>query len=565
VSTRANDSDGGFDAVGRTIAAEQFPTTLTCGDAQFKLGPTRDGRKNAVACRGQTIALPAGEFDRLHLLAACDDGDARAEFDVDGHKTQLTIQNWTGYVGQWDNRLWEGEMPESGSPSNAMIGLLPGYVKPAEVAWYCSHIHAPGKGDQFYQYSYLYHYAVPLTGGARTLTLPDNEHVRIFAIAMTRDVAPPLRAAGPLFDTLQDHVPDAPVIAGPTVGASHEGPFADSILVTIDNPLYHQKSGLHYTLDGGDPTTDSPTYTRPIAVATRTTVKAKMFMPGKPQSPVASATFEVDDTTPPSLRSATGFANTAEIRVTFSEPVEKSSGETVANYRLELAAEVKSVALVDDDCATATLKLASPLSDGSDCRLTVSGVKDRSPAGNAMTSLTMPVKILTPVFSRTSLATTRPGETFQKLPDLPIHARDPWTINVMVRVTKQPDNRTLIVGFGSASTEAEGRGRYLSKFANGIHFWSERRDGESGTQLDLNRWQMLTATYDGQMLTLYKNAKPIGQQRLELADDEPAVRVAPLDPWDKKRTFKGELKDLTIWKAALSADALDALWQRQQP
>jgi alpha-mannosidase len=123
----------------------------------------------------------------------------------------------------------------------------------------------------------------------------------------------------------------------------------------------------------------------------------------------------------------------------------------------------------------------------------------------------------------------------------------------------------LIAGFGSVGMESEGRGRYLAKFANGIHFWSERRDAETTTPLELNRWQMLTATYDGHLLTLYQNARQIGQQPLELGDDDMVVRVAPLDPWDKERTFDGQIKDLTIWNAALPRDALDAIWQAQRP
>ena len=71
---------------------------------------------------------------------------------------------------------------------------------------------------------------------------------------------------------------------------------------------------------------------------------------------------------------------------------------------------------------------------------------------------------------------------------------------------------------------------------------------------------MLTATYDGQTIRLYKNAKLIGQNQLGLDDDEASVHVAPIDPWDNKRKLDGDVRDLTIWNAALPTTALEALW-----
>jgi len=56
---------------------------------------------------GQTINLPPGKYDRIYLLAAAISGDQKATFRVGGHATDLTIQEWTGFIGQWDDRIWK--------------------------------------------------------------------------------------------------------------------------------------------------------------------------------------------------------------------------------------------------------------------------------------------------------------------------------------------------------------------------------------------------------------------------------------------------------------------------
>ena len=76
---------------------------------------------------------------------------------------------------------------------------------------------------------------------------------------------------------------------------------------------------------------------------------------------------------------------------------------------------------------------------------------------------------------------------------------------------------------------------------------------------------MLTATYDGETLHIYKNVKLIGEHAIHLSDDESIVRVAPLDPWDHQRRFNGEIRNFTIWKSALSVDALRALNEAAPP
>jgi len=66
-------------------------------------------------------------------------------------------------------------------------GLTPGFVKAAPVAWFASHRHLSDGTNEPYAYSYLFAYAVDLPAGARTLTLPVNERIRILAASVTNE------------------------------------------------------------------------------------------------------------------------------------------------------------------------------------------------------------------------------------------------------------------------------------------------------------------------------------------------------------------------------------------
>ena len=80
-------------------------------------------------------------------------------------------------------------------------------------------------------------------------------------------------------------------------------------------------------------------------------------------------------------------------------------------------------------------------------------------------------------------------------------------------------------------------------------------------QLDVGKWQMLTATYDGTDVRMYKNGQPIGKATLDFADDVAIVRVKPLDPWSKSKIFPGAVSDLTVWRTPLSDQKLASLFE----
>jgi alpha-mannosidase len=214
-STDRSVSGGRFDSSGRSLPAEMLPPSLPYAGIAFTLGP--ESTFNAVLARGQTIQLPAGTFTRVYLLAAASEGDQRATFRIGTTPVELTIQDWGGYVGQWDNRIWktreEPAPPRQGQPAPApgtpprmrtvteFAGLTPGFIKRAPVAWFASHRHASDGSNDAYAYSYLYAYAIDIPAGATTLTLPVNERIKILAMTVS-DETQSVRPAAPLYDTL---------------------------------------------------------------------------------------------------------------------------------------------------------------------------------------------------------------------------------------------------------------------------------------------------------------------------------------------------------------------------
>jgi alpha-mannosidase len=202
LATASNDgarSDAGFDGKGNALPAEMLPASITFNDVKFQLAPAA-GSPNALVAKGQTITLPAGSFNRVYVLAASASGDQKATFEIANQKVELTIQDWSGFIGQWDNRQWSSK-DRLHDDYGDMIGLKAAYIKRADLAWYCSHHHNAAGANVPYAYSYLFAYAIDVPSGARSIKLPDNSKVRILAISVA-DENPEVKAAQPLYDVL---------------------------------------------------------------------------------------------------------------------------------------------------------------------------------------------------------------------------------------------------------------------------------------------------------------------------------------------------------------------------
>ncbi len=215
-SKDGTNSQGGFNAAGEALAAEMLPTEIHYSGIRFQLAPADTGKPDAVVARGQSISLPAGKYNRVYILAASADGDQDATFRAGDNSVQLHIEDWGGFIGQWDNRSWEnkevpihypqGFTPPPDAPKTrteiVFTGqITPGFIKRAPVAWYCDHRHTTDGKNEAYSYSYLFAYAIDLPAGAKTLTLPDSDKIRVLAVSVAEE-SDLTKPAEPLYDTL---------------------------------------------------------------------------------------------------------------------------------------------------------------------------------------------------------------------------------------------------------------------------------------------------------------------------------------------------------------------------
>lgn len=218
----------GFDETGNSYAAEMLPARISYSGVEFQLTHSATGVKDALVARGQTIDLPAGNYNRVYILAAAD-GDQQGTFKAGENTQELTVQDWKGFVGQWYNRSFTMEprpIPAEPDPNDTSeraqrirrhiaylqnnpellphyASIAPGFIKRAPIAWFASHYHDANGENVPYGYSYLFAYEMDLPAGSHTLTLPDNDKIRVFAITVAHEGAQ-VRPAEPLYDTTAD-------------------------------------------------------------------------------------------------------------------------------------------------------------------------------------------------------------------------------------------------------------------------------------------------------------------------------------------------------------------------
>jgi alpha-mannosidase len=216
VSTNAARADGDFDGKKHTIAAELWPASLNLNGVPFTLGSGAPGAKNVVVPSGQALALPAGSFNRVYVLAAAVGADVPTSIGLGAVSRSVTVREWQGPVGQWWSRLKdiapalrEPFVPASagrgGTPSQQEVQaglevqwdprtgtvsgidrIHPAFVKRDEIAWIGSHRHDPN-GDEPYVSSYVFAYGFDLPAGTREIRMPNDSRLRILAITATND------------------------------------------------------------------------------------------------------------------------------------------------------------------------------------------------------------------------------------------------------------------------------------------------------------------------------------------------------------------------------------------
>ena len=199
VSFDNNRSDGRMDRTRResfrdaTYPAEEMPDgEYVCGGIRFRMGSYEDETDNVVACTGQEIPLPAGNYSKLYLLAASN-RETVADFRIGDRKVSLHVSPWTGFVGRHYNRHY--------GPEWKLEGLSRPYVRKDEIAWFASHHHKGYPSENAtYQYCYIYRYELDVPPGAISLTLPDNDDIKIFAVTALHQQNDDIVPLQPLYD-----------------------------------------------------------------------------------------------------------------------------------------------------------------------------------------------------------------------------------------------------------------------------------------------------------------------------------------------------------------------------
>jgi alpha-mannosidase len=195
VSLDGEKTGGAMSEDGARYPGEQFPRELESEGIRYQLGEA--GNNNVLFADGQSIELPAGEFNRLYVLAAARE-DTNAEFLIDGVAQRVEVPQWYGKIGDYDTRIW--------GPRDTVLSILPGFIKRSNVAWFATHRHLAGGTNDSYTFSYLFSYALALGPQARTLTLPKNNKLGIFALTLAADLAAGVLPAAPLYDDFSGRV-----------------------------------------------------------------------------------------------------------------------------------------------------------------------------------------------------------------------------------------------------------------------------------------------------------------------------------------------------------------------
>jgi alpha-mannosidase len=180
------------------IPAELVPDEIVSEDISFKMGSTADRENNVLNCRSQKITLPQGNYNKIYILASAAT-DTEGQFSVDGKSVTLNIQSGNGYIGQFYNRIFALD-------KETVTSIDAPYSKTGNIAWFASHRHIayPTKNDA-YQYSYIFKYEISIPAGAKVLTLPTNQNIRIFAITVANNGNDNVKMLQPLYDDFKEN------------------------------------------------------------------------------------------------------------------------------------------------------------------------------------------------------------------------------------------------------------------------------------------------------------------------------------------------------------------------
>ncbi|HRU15692.1 MAG TPA: hypothetical protein P5017_08245 [Anaerohalosphaeraceae bacterium] len=149
---------------------------------------------------------------------------------------------------------------------------------------------------------------------------------------------------------------------------------------------------------------------------------------------------------------------------------------------------------------------------------------------------------------------------------LPVLAGDTWSVNIWVYPTQNPLDWRILWSLGEKPDSGKNsRAVYSSGYADyggGITFVGRTSTTTVYTSSmipwDVNQWQMLTTTYDGRIVRLYKNGYLIAMRNQTFLDAPGEVRVSTY-PWESTNFFIGRFDEFTVWRGVLTPEEIQNL------
>jgi subtilase family serine protease len=159
-----------LDGVGYTYSANLLNTGLNFKGTQFNFGPPNQA--DAVYGTGTTVALPAGNFATLQLLATGIQGN-QASKTVTVTYTDSTTSQFTQSFSDWCSSLNGGGCTSTGSNAGESVAIAMPYRDSA------------GGADNRVFYLYGYSFALNASKTVQSVTLPNTRDVVVLAVSLT--------------------------------------------------------------------------------------------------------------------------------------------------------------------------------------------------------------------------------------------------------------------------------------------------------------------------------------------------------------------------------------------
>jgi hypothetical protein len=151
---------GGLDDQGNACSATLLGASQTGGGIKFQIG---SGVSNVVMAAGQTVPLPAGKFSSLHLLMTAVNGN---------QETQNFLVNYDDGTVQTNAQSVSDWFTPSDFPSESQAVSM-AYRNTSD-----------GSKDEEQCYVYGYSFNLSATNTVKSVTLPTNNNLKIFALTL---------------------------------------------------------------------------------------------------------------------------------------------------------------------------------------------------------------------------------------------------------------------------------------------------------------------------------------------------------------------------------------------